>query len=118
MIAALPFASSQVYRGGPMDPDMLVMLIRNPPGSPRMRQVTDTIQASVSLQVLDELHVEQKPRMTCASTRDIRLVAGQTGAGTRTPLLAPGEGRPGGGVRTGSRFPLGETLFNRLEPLD
>lgn len=59
--ADTPFASSPVYRGGPMDPDMLVMLIRNSPGSPLMRQVIDTVQASVSLQVLDELLVDHKP---------------------------------------------------------
>ena len=54
-VADTPFASSPVYRGGPMDPDMLVMLIRNSPGSALMRQVTDMIQASVSLQVLDDI---------------------------------------------------------------
>jgi putative transcriptional regulator len=60
-VADTPFAASPVYRGGPMDPDLLVMLIRNAPGSSLMRQVIDTIQASVSLQVLDELLVDHKP---------------------------------------------------------
>jgi putative transcriptional regulator len=72
-VAETPFASSPVYRGGPMDPDMLVMLIRNSPGSSLMRQVTDTTQASVSLQVLDTLIVEQKP------PDDVRFYLGYAG---------------------------------------
>jgi hypothetical protein len=44
-----------------MDPDMLVMLITNSPGSALMRQVSGTIQASISLQVRDELLVDRKP---------------------------------------------------------
>jgi putative transcriptional regulator len=72
-VADTPFASSPVYRGGPMDPDMLVMLIRNSPGSSQMRQVTDTIQASVSLQVLDELLVDRKP------PDDVRFYLGYAG---------------------------------------
>jgi putative AlgH/UPF0301 family transcriptional regulator len=60
-VAETPFASSPVYRGGPMDPDMLVMLITNSPGSALMRQVSGTIQASISLQVRDELLVDRKP---------------------------------------------------------
>jgi putative AlgH/UPF0301 family transcriptional regulator len=56
-----------------MDPDMLVILIRNSPGSHRMRQVTDTIQASVSLQVQEELLVEQTP------PDDVRFYPGYAG---------------------------------------
>lgn len=56
-----PLASRPVYRGGPMDPDMLVMLMRNMPDSPQMRHVIDNLQASVSLQVLDQILAEGKP---------------------------------------------------------
>jgi putative transcriptional regulator len=112
------FASSPVYRGGPMDPDMLVMLIRNSPGSSQMRQVTDTIQASVSLQVLDELLVEQKP------PDDVRFYLGYAG-------WSPGrleqelehhywhlvKGDPAA-VFGPDAATLWQTLIDRLEPFD
>jgi len=113
-----PFASSPVYRGGPMDPDMLVMLIRNSPDSALMRRVTDTIQASVSLQVLDEFHVNQKP------SDDVRFYLGYAG-------WSPGrlekelehhywylvKGDPAV-VFGADAAGLWETLIDQLEPLD
>jgi putative transcriptional regulator len=72
-VADTPFASSPVYRGGPMDPDMLVMLMRNMPDSPQMRHVIDHLQASVSLQVLDRLLEEGKP------TDEVRFYLGYAG---------------------------------------
>lgn len=117
-VAETPFASSPVYRGGPMDPDMLVMLIRNFPGSPRMRQVTDTIQASVSLQVLDELLVEQKP------PDDVRFYPGYAGwspGRLEQELehhywhLVKGDPAAVFGPEAAS---LWETLINTLEPPD
>jgi putative transcriptional regulator len=72
-VADTPFASSPVYLGGPMDPDMLVMLIRNSTASPLMRRVVDTIHASVSLQVLNDLLVDHK------SPDDVRFYLGYAG---------------------------------------
>lgn len=117
-VAETTFASSPVYRGGPMDPDMLVMLIRNSPDSPRMRQVTDSIQASVSLQVLDELLVDRKP------PDDVRFYLGYAG-------WSPGrleqelehhywhlvKGNPAA-VFGAEAAGLWETLINQLEPFD
>jgi putative transcriptional regulator len=117
-LAETPFASAPVYRGGPMDPDMLVMLIRNSPGSPGMRQVTDTIQASVSLQVLDELLVNRKP------PDDVRFYQGYAG-------WSPGRleqelehhywhlvsGDPAAVFGTQAAG-LWETLIDQLEPFD
>lgn len=60
-MADTAFASSPVYRGGPMDPELLVMLVRNQPHSDLMRPITDSIQASISLQVLNEMLVENRP---------------------------------------------------------
>jgi putative transcriptional regulator len=68
-----PLASRPVYRGGPMDPDMLVMLMRNMPDSPQMRHVIDNLQASVSLQVLDQMLVEEKP------ANEVRFYLGYAG---------------------------------------
>lgn len=60
-LADTNFASRPVYRGGPMDTETLVMLIRNMPRSVMMRPVSDGIQASVSLQVLDRMLIKDKP---------------------------------------------------------
>jgi len=117
-VADTPFASSPVYRGGPMDPDMLVMLVRNSPGSSLMRQVTGRIQASVSLQVLNELLVDQKP------PNDVRFYLGYAG-------WSPGrleqeiehhywhlvKGDPAA-VFGPEASTLWETLIDQLEPLD
>jgi putative transcriptional regulator len=117
-VADTPFASSPVYRGGPMDPDMLVMLIRNSPGSALMRQVTDMIQASASLQVLDTLIVDRKP------PDDVRFYLGYAG-------WSPGrleqelehhywhlvKGDPAAVFGTEAAG-LWETLIDQLEPFD
>jgi putative transcriptional regulator len=117
-VADTAFASSPVYHGGPMDPDMLVMLIRNSLNSPLMRQVTDTIQASVSLQVLDKLLVDRKP------PDDVRFYLGYAG-------WSPGrleqelehrywhllKGDPAA-VFGPDAVTLWQTLIDRLEPLD
>jgi len=117
-VADTPFASSPVYRGGPMDPDMLVMLIRNSPGSALMRQVSGTIQASVSLQVLDTLIVDRKP------PDDVRFYLGYAG-------WSPGrleqelehhywhlvKGDPAA-VFGPQAAGLWETLIDQLEPFD
>ena len=71
--ADTPFASSPVYRGGPMDPDLLVMLVRNAADSPLMRRVTGTIHASVSLQVLNDLLLDH------TSPDDVRFYLGYAG---------------------------------------
>lgn len=117
-VAETPFASSPVYRGGPMDPDMLVMLIRNSPGSALMRQVSGTIQASVSLQVLDELFVDRKP------PDDVRFYLGYAGwspGRLEQELehhywhLVKGDPTVVFGPQAAS---LWETLIDQLEPLD
>jgi putative transcriptional regulator len=117
-VAETPFASRPVYRGGPMDPDMLVMLIRNSPGSALMRQVSGTIQASVSLQVLDELLVDRKP------PDDVRFYLGYAGwspGRLEQELehhywhLVKGDPAVVFGPQAAS---LWETLIDQLEPLD
>ncbi len=117
-VAETPYASSPVYRGGPMDPDMLVMLIRKSPGSSEMRQITDTIQASVSLQVLDELLVDRKP------PNDVRFYLGYAGwSPGRLEKeiehhywhLVKGDAAVVFGTEAAS---LWETLIDQLEPLD
>lgn len=117
-VADTPFASSPVYHGGPMDPDMLVMLIRNSPNSPQMRQVTDTIQASVSLQVLDGLLVDRKP------PDDVRFYLGYAGWSPgrleqelehRYWYLVKGDPAAVFGPDAAT---LWQTLIDRLEPLD
>jgi hypothetical protein len=62
-LADTPFEYSPVCQGGPMDPDTLVVLIRNMPDSPQMRHVIDDLQASASLQVLDRLLAPHRTRV-------------------------------------------------------
>ena len=101
-----------------MDPDMLVMLIRNSPGSALMHQVSGTIQASVSLQVLNELLVDRKP------PDDVRFYLGYAGwspGRLEQELehhywhLVKGDPAAVFGPQAAS---LRETLIDQLEPLD
>jgi putative transcriptional regulator len=111
-----PYAARPVFRGGPMDPDMLVMLIRNAPRSALMRPVSDAIQASVSLQLLDEMLVESKPP---ENLRFYRGYAGWT-PGRLEKELARGywhlvKGDPAA-VFGPEAADLWQTLIDRLEP--
>jgi len=115
-MADTPYAARPVFRGGPMDSDMLVMLIRNAPRSNLARTVSETIQASVSLQVLDEILVEKKP------PEDVRCYLGYAGwsPGRLEQELAHGywhllKGDPAA-VFGPQAADLWQTLIDRLEP--
>jgi putative transcriptional regulator len=115
-LADTPWAARPVFRGGPMDSNMLVMLIRNAPRSELMRPVSDAIQASVSLQVLDEMLVELKP------PEDVRFYLGYAGwtPGRLEQELAHGywyliQGDPAAVFGAGAAN-LWQTLIERLEP--